>query len=86
MQEITYTITDPEGMHARPAGELVKAAAACACSVTVEKAGGRQVDAKRIMGVMGLCAKQGDQIVLRCEGEGEEEAMATLSSFIEQNL
>ena len=52
MKEFTYTIKDEQGIHARPAGELVKAAAAYPCKVTISK-DGKEVDAKRILGVMG---------------------------------
>ena len=51
MKEFTYTIKDEQGIHARPAGELVKAAAAYPCKVTISK-DGKEVDAKRILGVM----------------------------------
>ena len=70
MQEIKYTITDEMGIHARPAGLFVKEAAAFPCSVTIEK-DGREVDAKRILGVMGLGVKCGQEITLRCDGEKE---------------
>ena len=53
MKEFTYTIKDEQGIHARPAGELVKAAAAYPCKVTISK-DGKEVDAKRILGVMML--------------------------------
>ena len=53
MKEFAYTITDPEGIHARPAGIFVKEAAKYACAVTISK-DGKEVDAKRIFGVMGL--------------------------------
>ena len=85
MKTFTYTITDPEGIHARPAGELVKAAAACACDVKIA-ANGKEVDAKRIFGVMSLGAKQGAEITLTCDGEGEDEAMETLSTFLKENM
>ena len=85
MQEFKYIITDPDGIHARPAGELVKAAAAFPCNVTIEK-DGRAVDAKRIMGVMSLGVKAGMEITLRTEGEQEDEAMDALSKFLKENL
>lgn len=85
MKEFTYTITDPEGIHARPAGILVKEAAKYTCAVTIAK-DGREVDAKRILGVMGLGAKCGNEIVLKTDGEDEETAMAELSKFLQENL
>lgn len=85
MKEFQYTIKDEMGIHARPAGLLVKEAAKFNCNVTIEK-DGRSVDAKRIMGVMSLGAKCGQNIVLRADGDGEEEAIAQLSKFLEENL
>ena len=85
MKEFRYVITDEQGIHARPAGLFVKEAAACECNVTVSK-DGREVDAKRILGVMGLGVKKGQEIVLKTEGEGEEAAMEKLSTFLKENL
>lgn len=85
MKEFVYTITDPEGIHARPAGELVKAAKEFACAVTIAK-GEKEVDAKRIFGLMGLGVKCGEEIVLRCDGEGEEDAVEKLSAFLKDNM
>ena len=85
MREYVYTITDPEGIHARPAGAFVKEAAQYECKVTIEK-DGREVDAKRIMGVMSLGVKCGQEILLRTDGDGEEEAMEGLSKFLQENL
>ena len=80
-----YTITDREGIHARPAGIFVKEAAAFPCKVTIAK-GDKEVDAKRIFGVMGLGVKCGEEITIRTDGEQEEEAIAKLSSFLQENL
>jgi phosphocarrier protein len=85
MKEITYTITDPQGMHARPAGLFVKEAANFACNVTIAK-DGKEVDAKRILGVMSLGVKQGHEITLKCDGEDEDKAIATLEAFLKENL
>lgn len=85
MKEFSYVITDEQGIHARPAGVLVKEAAACECKVTIAK-GGKEVDAKRILGVMGLGAKKGEEIVLKCDGAGEDEAIEKLSTFLQENL
>ena len=53
MKEFTYVITDKEGIHARPAGELVKLAKSYASSVSVIKKG-KKADAKKVFGLMGL--------------------------------
>ena len=85
MAKFTYVVQDNEGIHARPAGELVKAAAAYPCKVTISK-DGKEVDAKRILGVMGLGVKCGQEIILKTVGDQEEEAIAALGKFLEEKL
>lgn len=85
MKEFTYVITDEQGIHARPAGLFVKEAAECECSVKIGK-GGKEVDAKRILGVMSLGVKKGEEITLKTEGADEEAAMEKLSAFLKDNL
>lgn len=53
MKEFKYVITDNEGIHARPAGELVKLAKSFEASVMIEKEG-KKADCKKIFGLMGL--------------------------------
>ena len=55
------------------------------CSVSVDK-DGNAVDGKRLLALMGLGIKQGQEITLRCEGEQEAEAMEALSDFLQKNL
>lgn len=85
MKEFTYTIKDEMGIHARPAGLFVKEAAAFPCAVTIAK-DGKEVDAKRIFGVMSLGVKCGQEIILKTDGEKEDEAIEALSKFLEENL
>lgn len=85
MKEFCYIITDEQGIHARPAGVLVKEAAAFPCSVTLSK-DGKTADAKRILAVMGLGVKKGEKVILRTSGEEEETAMQKLSAFLQENL
>ena len=85
MKELSYVITDPEGIHARPAGALVKEAAAFTSKITIGK-DGKEVDAKRIFGIMGLAAKQGHTIVLKAEGDDEDAAIEKLETFLKENL
>ena len=70
------------GLHARAAAKLVHLAAGFACSVAVAK-DGQSVDGKSILGLLLLAAAQGSKIVLRCEGEDEQEAMEALVGLIE---
>lgn len=85
MKSFNYVITDQEGIHARPAGEFVKAAKGFASSVKITKAG-KTADAKKIFGLMGLGVKQGEEIMVQIEGEDEESAAAALETFLKENL
>ena len=85
MKTFQYTIKDELGIHARPAGLFVKEAAAFPCKITIAK-DGKEVDAKRILGVMSLGVKCGQEITLAADGEQEEEAIAKLSAFLQENL
>ncbi len=85
MKQFKYTITDPQGIHARPAGDLVKAISGFSSAITIQK-GEKNVDAKRIFGIMSLAAKQGDEITIMVEGEDEEEAMAAIKNILENQL
>lgn len=85
MKEFKYTITDPQGIHARPAGLFVKAAAKYPCKVTIAK-DGKEVDAKRILGVMSLGVKKDQEITVVCNGDQEDEAATELEQFLKENL
>ena len=88
MKEFKYVIKDEQGIHARPAGMFVKEAAAFSSKVTISKDGkeGKEVDAKRILGVMGLGVKKDQEIVLRADGDDEDAAIEKLSAFLQENL
>lgn len=85
MKEFKHVINDPLGLHARPAGMLVKACAGFASTVTVAAPTGK-ADAKRLMAVMRLAAKQGMELTVTVEGADEEKAAAELKAFLEANL
>ena len=81
MKEFKYTITDPEGIHARPAGELVK----FACKITLTK-DGKTADCKKIFGLMGLAVKKEQEVVVTFDGEDEDAAYTKVSAFLEENM
>ncbi|MDO4270951.1 MAG: HPr family phosphocarrier protein [Eubacteriales bacterium] len=85
MKIVEYTITDALGIHARPAGMLVKEAAKFQSDIKIASPK-KEVDAKRIMGVMSLGAKQGDLVKLTIAGGDEAEAAEALELFLKQNL
>lgn len=85
MKEFTYVITDPEGIHARPAGMLVKTAAGFKSDIKIEK-DGKAVNAKTIFGVMGLGVKKDMEIKMTIDGEDEDQAVEVLQKFFSENL
>ena len=85
MKSFTYVITDKEGIHARPAGIVVAEAKKFACNVTIENKG-KKADLKRIFGVMSLCVKSGEEVVITCDGADEEAAAAAIEKVFKDNL
>lgn len=85
MREFRYIITDPEGIHARPAGALVKKANEYTSSVRL-CANGTEADAKRIFGIMGLGAKKGAELTVKVDGEDEAAAAEGIMNFLKENL
>jgi len=85
MKEISYVIKDPLGIHARPAGLLVKKAASFKSDITITK-NEKTADLKKIFGIMSLAAKQGDTVVIKISGEDEEQAYEAINEFLNENL
>ena len=85
MKEIKHTLTDPLGLHARPAGQLVKAVGKYKSDIQIGRPE-KMVNAKRIIGVMALSMKQGQELIMTFNGEDEEEAASFCRDFLEANL
>ena len=85
MKQFTYTIKDELGVHARPAGLLVKLAKKYTSKVTIEK-DGRACDMRKLMAVMGLGIKQGETITVTVEGEDETVAAEEIAAFLNENV
>ena len=79
------TITNPTGLHLRPAGNLCKEAMKFKSKITFEYRG-NTANAKSVLSVLGACIKSGDEITLICEGEDEREALQSLIAYIESGL
>lgn len=87
MKQFTYTITDPVGIHARPAGLLAKAAKGLDSTVTVSKAdGSKSAAATKLMALMGMGIKTGESVTVTIEGGDEEANAATMEQFFKENL
>ena len=86
MKQFTYTITDPVGIHARPAGLLVKAIKALDSTITIAKADGKSAAGTKLMALMGLGIKQGETVTVTVEGGSEEANAAAMEQFFKENL
>ena len=86
MKQFTYTITDPLGIHARPAGQLAKLAKGYTeTTITITKED-KTVKASQLMKLMGLTVKKDNEVTVTAEGPQEEEAIAAMEEFFKANL
>ncbi len=85
MKEFTFIVTDPQGIHARPAGLLVKEAKKYASAITLVK-GERTGDAKKIFAVMALGVKQGESVTVTIHGADEATAAEAMEEFFKENF
>ncbi|MGN1142744.1 MAG: HPr family phosphocarrier protein [Oliverpabstia sp.] len=85
MKSFEYTITDEVGIHARPAGLLVKEAKNYASVIKITK-DGKSAEAKKLMALMGLGVKKGDTVTVTVEGADEETAAVKIEEFFKNNL
>jgi len=81
----TVTVASTSGLHARPAALFVQACKESGCKITAQKGDGKQVNAASVLGVMGLGAKFGDEILLTADGDNPEEALAKIAAVVEVN-
>jgi len=86
MKQFNYTITDAQGIHARPAGMLVKAAKMYADTEITVTCNGKTAKAVQLMKIMSLGVKQGSIVTVMAEGPSEEAAIAAMDGFFTSNL
>jgi phosphocarrier protein HPr len=85
MPEITLTVHNKVGLHARPAAVFVQTAKQFSSDVKVTH-GEREANAKSILGVLTLGANQGAVVTIRAEGDDAEQALAALEALVESNF
>ena len=85
MKTVSYTITDPEGVHALPASGLIKLIENFSCRITAE-GNGKSVDARHVFGFMSLGVKYGQILTITCEGIDEETASSAILRYLQDNL
>ena len=82
MKNFSYVITDEIGIHARPAGLLVKEAKKYASKVVI-KANGKSAEATRLMAIMGMGVKCGQTVEVEVTGDDEDTAFEGMKAFFE---
>ena len=80
-----YVVTDPLGIHARPAAALVKLAKSFPCTLTL-RANGKSASLKSVFDIMSLNIRQGTEISVEAQGEGSAEALDAVRRFITEKL
>ena len=85
MKTFDYTIKDELGIHARPAGLLVKEAKKYESECTITK-DGKTKKLTQLMMLMSLGVKQGETVTVTAEGADEDAAIEGLKAFFEANL
>ena len=86
MKTFKYMITDPVGIHARPAGNLVAEVKKYASKITITHAAGKSAPAGKLIQLMGLGVKQGEEITVTVEGEDEDTAATAIENYLKANL
>lgn len=85
MKSFKYVIKDEIGLHARPAGLVAKAAKEVSSKVTIT-CNGKSAEATRLMALIGLGVKCGNEVTVTIEGDDEEEAAAVMEKLFHENL
>ena len=79
MAEISLTVIDPSGLHARPAARFVQAASRFTSRIVIRH-DGREADAKSLIALLGLTIRPSSEIVLAADGPDADDAIAALAA------
>lgn len=85
MITFTYTIGAEHGLHARPAGMLVNCAKRFASAINIKK-GDKIADCKKLLAVMSLGAKRGDELIFSIEGDDEAIAAEAVENVCKREI
>ncbi len=85
MISFDYKLNDPMGFHARPTGQLVKEAKKFESQINLTYRG-KQVNALRMMAIMGLGTIGGDMVTVTVEGKDEEAAASAIKELLEKTV
>lgn len=85
MEQFSYRITNKAGLHARPAGMLIRLLQGFSSDIMLS-CQGKHVDGKKLFAVMNLSASEGEIITLAAEGADERRATEAAERFFKENL
>ena len=85
MKTFNFTVKEPLGIHARPAGMLTKEAKNYKSTILLKK-GDKEVNVLKLMALMGLGVKCGDEVVVTIEGEDEATCAPAIEKFFNENF
>ncbi len=85
MAERTVRVVNRNGVHARPAAEIVKCSARFTSEITLSR-DDLEVNGKSIMGVMMLAAEYGSKLLVRANGPDADEAVSAIAELVERKF
>jgi phosphocarrier protein HPr len=85
MVHFDYTIKEEMGLHARPAGVMVKKLKPLACNIIIT-CGERSADAKKMFALMAMAVKCGETVTVKIDGDMEDEVKKELLEFFHVNF
>ncbi len=83
MITFTYIISDANGLHARNALQVARAAEGYQCRIQVSS-GGKTANGKQVLSLIGLSARKGAELLFSMDGEDEAEAAAYLQAWVKE--
>ncbi len=86
MVEAVVTLKNPTGLHARPASQFVQTAGKFKGTTVKVAVGAKEIDARSLLGIMGLGARQGAELRLKAEGPEAEAAVEELKALVESGF
>jgi phosphocarrier protein HPr len=85
MMERSVQIVNKNGLHARPAAEIVKVASKFESEITMVR-DDLEVNGKSIMGVMMLAAEYGSTLLVRATGPDADQAVSAIAELVERKF
>jgi phosphocarrier protein HPr len=84
MEKVTVTVTNPVGLHARPASQLTKVVKGFECDIEFYKNGdaAKKYQPNSILSVMAMGALKGDKLTFEANGKDEKEALKAIEEFV----